>query len=42
MFGFADLSRYALHLEMAIRKNQTKNLSDFTQDLLNEIDRVLW
>jgi CheY-like chemotaxis protein len=42
MFGFADLSKYALELEMAIKKNQTKIINAHAQDLLNEIDQVLW
>ena len=42
MFGFADLSKYALQLEIAIKKNQTKIVNAHAQDLLNEIDQVLW
>lgn len=42
MFGFADLSRYALQLEMSINNKQTNHINDYTQDLLNEIDHVLW
>ena len=42
MFGFAELSKYALQLEMVIKKEQNQNISDYTQDLLNEIDQVLW
>ena len=42
MFGFAELSKYALELEMIIKKKQTKFVNAYTQDLLNEIDQVLW
>ena len=42
MFGFANLSKYALQLEMAIKKNQTNIVNAHAQDLLNEIDQVLW
>jgi signal transduction histidine kinase/CheY-like chemotaxis protein/HPt (histidine-containing phosphotransfer) domain-containing protein len=42
MFGFANLSTYALQLEMAIKNNQTNIVNAHTQDLLNEIDQVLW
>lgn len=42
MFGFADLSTYALQLEMVINKKQTHIINAHAQDLLNEIDHVLW
>ncbi len=42
MFGFADLSKYAIQLEMAIKKQQTNIINAHAQDLLNEIDQVLW
>ena len=42
MFGFADLSKCAIELEMVIKKNQTKIVNAHAQDLLNEIDQVLW
>jgi signal transduction histidine kinase/DNA-binding response OmpR family regulator len=42
MFGFADLSKYAIQLEMAIKKQQTNIINAHAQDLLNEIDHVLW
>ena len=42
MFGFADLSKFALALETAIKKHQTASINDHTQKLLNEIDHVLW
>tara|TARA_R110000744_G_scaffold372_10_gene1361 strand:+ start:7091 stop:9946 length:2856 start_codon:yes stop_codon:yes gene_type:complete len=42
MFGFADLSKYALGLEMAIKNNHSASIHDHTQKLLNEIDQVLW
>ncbi|AZQ83526.1 response regulator [Colwellia sp. Arc7-635] len=42
MFGFADLSKYAIQLEMVIKKNDTTIINDHTQKLLNEIDQVLW
>ena len=42
MFGFADLSKYALQLEMAIKNDQTNIVNAHAQDLLNEIDQVLW
>tara|TARA_R110000737_G_scaffold30888_2_gene49377 strand:+ start:4079 stop:6931 length:2853 start_codon:yes stop_codon:yes gene_type:complete len=42
MFGFADLSKFALALETAIKKQQSASINDLTQKLLNEIDHVLW
>jgi signal transduction histidine kinase/DNA-binding response OmpR family regulator len=42
MFGFADLSKYAIQLEMVIKKQQTNIINAHAQDLLNEIDQVLW
>ena len=42
MFGFADLSKFAIQLEAAIKKNQTTTINEHTQKLLNEIDQVLW
>lgn len=42
MFGFSELSKYALALETTIKKKQTKFVHAYTQDLLNEIDQVLW
>ncbi len=42
MFGFTDLSKYAIQLEMAIKKQQTNIVNAHAQDLLNEIDQVLW
>ncbi|MGB1263767.1 MAG: response regulator [Cognaticolwellia sp.] len=42
MFGFPDLSKLAIALEMAIKKQQTATIHDHTQALLNEIDNVLW
>ena len=42
MFGFADLSETAIQLEKAIKKDETKEIHRYTQQLLNEIDQVLW
>ena len=42
MFGFADLSKFALKLETVIKKNQIDSINTHTQELLNEIDQVLW
>jgi signal transduction histidine kinase/DNA-binding response OmpR family regulator len=45
MFGFAELSKCALQLEMTIKsnqKNQSLVVNHHTQQLLNEIDQVLW
>ncbi|SEL45204.1 Signal transduction histidine kinase [Colwellia chukchiensis] len=42
MFGFAELSQHALSLEMAIKNNETLTINNHTQQLLNEIDQVLW
>ncbi|MBA6294733.1 response regulator [Colwellia sp. MB02u-9] len=45
MFGFAELSKCALQLEMTIKsnqKNQSLVINHHTQQLLNEIDQVLW
>jgi len=42
MFGFADLSQFAIKLETVIKKNQSAVIHDHTQKLLNEIDQVLW
>jgi signal transduction histidine kinase/DNA-binding response OmpR family regulator len=45
MFGFAELSKCALELETVIKKNQnnqSSSVSHHTQELLNEIDQVLW
>ena len=42
MFGFAELSKYALNLETAIKNNSSDNINMHTQELLNEIDQVLW
>ena len=42
MFGFANLSEYAINLEIAINHNDTASINNYTQKLLNEIDQVLW
>ena len=42
MFGFSELSKYAIKLEAAIKNNQSIDIHECTQKLLNEIDRVLW
>jgi HPt (histidine-containing phosphotransfer) domain-containing protein len=42
MFGFADLSKYAIGLESAIKNNDSDGINKHTQELLNEIDKVLW
>lgn len=42
MFSFAELSKIALRLEIAIKKQQVADIHDYAQDLLNEIDQVLW
>jgi CheY-like chemotaxis protein/HPt (histidine-containing phosphotransfer) domain-containing protein len=48
MFGFAELSKCGLKLESVIKKNQdnqiylSSSVSHHTQELLNEIDQVLW
>jgi len=42
MFGFSDLSKFAMQLETAIKKDQTADINACTQALLNEIDQVLW
>lgn len=42
MFGFAELSKYAMKLETAINNNQNSSIHHHTQELLNEIDQVLW
>jgi len=42
MFGFAELSKYALQLESAIKNNHSTSVHHHTQELLNEIDQVLW
>ena len=42
MFGFADLSQYAIKLETAIKNNHSIDVNEYTQKLLNEIDQVLW
>ncbi|WP_191321786.1 response regulator [Colwellia sp. C1TZA3] len=45
MFGFAELSKCALQLEMVIKSNQNNQslvVNHHTQQLLNEIDHVLW
>ena len=42
MFGFAHLSAAAIQLEIAAKKENLDNVNIFTQDLLNEIDQVLW
>ena len=42
MFGFADLSKIALKLETVIKKHQIDSINQQAQELLNEIDQVLW
>ena len=42
MFGFADLSLYAIGLETAIKNNHSDSINEHTPKLLNEIDNVLW
>ncbi len=42
MFGFADLSKFAIQLEVVIKEKQTTTINEHTQKLLNEIDQVLW
>ena len=42
MFGFAELSQYAIKLEAAIKHNNSIGIDEYTQKLLNEIDQVLW
>ncbi|MFT6194380.1 MAG: signal transduction histidine kinase/DNA-binding response OmpR family regulator [Cognaticolwellia sp.] len=45
MFGFAELSKCSVQLETVIKNNQiyqSSNISHHTQELLNEIDQVLW
>lgn len=42
MFGFAELSKYAIELESVIKRNETAIIHESTQKLLNEIDQVLW
>ena len=42
MFGFAELSQYAIKLEAAIKNNKSVEVNEYTQKLLNEIDQVLW
>tara|TARA_R110000744_G_scaffold372_10_gene1360 strand:+ start:3864 stop:6776 length:2913 start_codon:yes stop_codon:yes gene_type:complete len=42
MFGFADLSIYAIGLETAIKNNHSDSINEHTPKLLNEIDNVLW
>ncbi|ARD45315.1 response regulator [Colwellia sp. PAMC 21821] len=42
MFGFADLSTYAIGLETAIKNSNSARIDEYTQKLLNEIDHVLW
>lgn len=42
MFGYAQLSKAALALEMAIKKDKTDDVNNLAQYLLNEIDQVLW
>jgi CheY-like chemotaxis protein len=45
MFGFAELSKCALQLDVTIKNNQNNEnlaVNHHTQQLLNEIDQVLW
>ena len=42
MFGFSELSKHAINLETAIKNNNSDNINKYTQELLNEIDQVLW
>jgi HPt (histidine-containing phosphotransfer) domain-containing protein len=42
MFGFADLSTKALKLEIVIKNDQHLVVNECAQELLNEIDQVLW
>jgi signal transduction histidine kinase/DNA-binding response OmpR family regulator len=45
MFGFAELSKCALQLDVTIKSNQNIEslvVNHHTQQLLNEIDQVLW
>jgi len=42
MFGFALLSEKAIKLELAIKANAINKVAELSQDLLNEIDQVLW
>ena len=42
MFGFALLSEKAIKLELAIKTEKTEDINELSQELLNEIDQVLW
>ncbi len=42
MFGFTLLSEKAILLEKAIKACNSGEINDFTQEVLNEIDQVLW
>ncbi len=42
MFGFALLSEHAIKLEQAIKANSFGHINELCQELLNEIDQVLW
>jgi len=42
MFGFALLSEKAIKLELAIKANKASDVTELTQEFLNEIDQVLW
>jgi len=42
MFGFTLLSEKAILLEKAIKASNSGEINDFTQEVLNEIDQVLW
>ncbi len=42
MFGFPQLSKQALKLEIAIKTERYHEVHELTQLMLNEIDQVLW
>jgi len=42
MFGFALLSEGAIKLELCIKANEIENINTVAQNMLNEIDQILW
>ena len=42
MFGFEKLSKNAMQLELAIKSNNVQILTELSQQLLEEIEQVLW
>ena len=42
MFGFENLSKISLQLETVINNKHAASINEHTQELLNEIDQVLW